>query len=66
MSKLSKVFAFFHSPVVLTAVAVGTAAAIHTIPAPYESIAEMLATAIFAHFGITYGKKKPQEVPQEG
>jgi len=63
MSKLSKVFAFLHSPVVLTAVAVGTAAAVHTIPAPYEAIVEMVATAIFAHFGITYGKKP---VPETG
>jgi hypothetical protein len=61
MTKLNKVFAFFHSPVVLTAVAVGTAAAIHTIPAPYEAVIEMLAAAIFAHFGITFGKKVQPE-----
>ncbi len=55
MSKLSKVFAFLHSPVVLTA------AAIHTIPAPWEGIVEMLAASLFAHFGITFGEKKKQE-----
>lgn len=61
MSKLSKVFAFLHSPVVLTAVAVGTAAAIHTLPAPWEGVVEMLAASVFAHFGITFGEKKKQE-----
>ena len=62
MSKLSKVFAALHSPAVLTSLAIGVAAAVHTIPAPYEAVVEVLATLIFAHFGITFGEKKKQEV----
>lgn len=61
MSKLSKVFAALHSPAVLTSIAVGVAAAVHTIPAPYEGVVEVIATLIFAHFGITFGKKPVQE-----
>lgn len=61
MSKLSKVFATLHSPAILTSLAVGVAAAVHTIPAPYEAVVEVLATLIFAHFGVSFGKKQPQE-----